>query len=113
MDGLLSQEEINALFSSNLDDDAESTSYSDLLSPEEKDAIGEISNISMGTSATTLSALLSLRAMSTWWVPVPLSMDVMVLTFPPPCCIMLGPILKAWSGMTGMVQPYSVGAFAT
>ena len=59
MDGLLSQEEINALFSSNLEDDVDSTSYADLLSPEEKDAIGEISNISMGTSATTLSELVN------------------------------------------------------
>ena len=59
MDGLLSQEEINALFSSSMDDDVVSTSHSDLLSPEEKDAIGEISNISMGTSATTLSELVN------------------------------------------------------
>jgi len=59
MDGLLSQEEINALFSSTVDDDVETTSHSDLLSPEEKDAIGEISNISMGTSATTLSELVN------------------------------------------------------
>ena len=59
MDGLLSQEEINALFSSSMDDDVETTSHSDLLSPEEKDAIGEISNISMGTSATTLSELVN------------------------------------------------------
>ena len=58
MDGLLSQEEINALFSST-DDDVETTSHSNLLSPEEKDAIGEISNISMGTSATTLSELVN------------------------------------------------------
>jgi hypothetical protein len=36
MDGLLSQEEINALFSSNVDDDVDTTSHSDLLSPEER-----------------------------------------------------------------------------
>ena len=58
MDGLLSQEEINALFSTT-DDDVDTGSTSDLLSPEEKDAIGEISNISMGTSATTLSELVN------------------------------------------------------
>ena len=58
MEGLLSQEEINALFGST-DDDIETGSPSDLLSPEEKDAIGEISNISMGTSATTLSELVN------------------------------------------------------
>ena len=60
MDGLLSQEEINALFNTTDDDvDDGSSTASDLLSPEEADAIGEISNISMGTSATTLSALVS------------------------------------------------------
>lgn len=61
MDGLLSQEEINALFNTP-DDDAEASSsedYSSLLSLEESDAIGEISNISMGTSATTLSTLVN------------------------------------------------------
>ena len=58
MEGLLSQEEINALFGST-DDDIETGLQSDLLSPEEKDAIGEISNISMGTSATTLSELVN------------------------------------------------------
>ena len=55
MDGLLSQEEINALFNTT-DDDTETASsadYSSLLSLEESDAIGEISNISMGTAATT------------------------------------------------------------
>ncbi|MGN0506773.1 MAG: flagellar motor switch phosphatase FliY [Lachnospiraceae bacterium] len=60
MDGLLSQEEINALFNTTDDDvEAGTSTASDLLSPEEADAIGEISNISMGTSATTLSALVS------------------------------------------------------
>ena len=72
MDGMLSQEEINALFS-NMDDgpaSGESAAVSggetmgagaplagDVLSDIEKDAIGEISNISMGTAATTLNAL--------------------------------------------------------
>ena len=69
---MLSQEEINALFS-NMDDgpaSGESAAVSggetmgagaplagDVLSDIEKDAIGEISNISMGTAATTLNAL--------------------------------------------------------
>ena len=61
MDGLLSQEEINALFNSTDDDiaDAASGSSGEILSNEEKDAIGEISNISMGSSATTLAALVN------------------------------------------------------
>ena len=67
MDGMLSQEEINALFSgmdieeeSATDTSAAGTS-GELLTPEEKDAIGEISNISLGSSATTLFALVNQR----------------------------------------------------
>ena len=61
MDGMLSQEEINALLAganadglANANADGEET-----LTDEQKDAIGEISNISMGTAATTLSTLLN------------------------------------------------------
>lgn len=60
-DGMLSQEEIDALLNQGLSEDSatetsiESASFSDL----EKDAIGEIANISMGTAATTLALLLS------------------------------------------------------
>ena len=67
MDGMLSQEEINALFSGmDMDEEpANDTSGSgasqELLTPEEKDAIGEISNISLGSSATTLFALVNQR----------------------------------------------------
>ena len=69
--GILSQDEINALLSG-MDlsgGDAaptESTDSSDsidqnLLSDIEKDAIGEVANISMGTSATTLYSLVNRR----------------------------------------------------
>ena len=69
MDGMLSQDEINALLSgmnSGSGDtstaEADSASSSDdgfSLSATEKDAVGEISNISMGSAATTLSSLLN------------------------------------------------------
>ena len=55
MDGVLSQEEINALLNNN--DAADSSD--EILTESEKDAIGEIANISMGTAATTLSSLLN------------------------------------------------------
>ena len=55
MDGALSQEEINALLSS----PGGSAPATDELTAEEKDAIGEIGNISMGTAATTLSSLVN------------------------------------------------------
>lgn len=75
MDGMLSQDEINALLSGmNAGEDVTSDSAvatkteepaiddadaGFTLTESEKDAVGEISNISMGTAATTLSSLLS------------------------------------------------------
>ncbi|MBO4511015.1 MAG: flagellar motor switch phosphatase FliY [Lachnospiraceae bacterium] len=62
MDGMLSQEEINALLNSVNMPSAEPSPVSvpdGGLTDAEKDAIGEISNISMGTAATTLSQLIN------------------------------------------------------
>lgn len=57
MDGVMSQEEINALL--NNPTGANTGTDNDVLSDTEKDAIGEISNISMGTAATTLFSLVN------------------------------------------------------
>ncbi len=67
MDGMLSQEEINALLSGMNSDtsNAGSDTMNDVLSDAEKDAIGEISNISMGTAATTLSSLVNQKVVIT------------------------------------------------
>ena len=71
MDGMLSQEEINALLGGMGEDggsdssDTQAGAGSVPLSSEEKDAIGEISNISMGTAATTLSTLLNQKVLIT------------------------------------------------
>lgn len=62
MDGMLSQEEINALLNG-ISSDVEDTNNK--LTEEEKDAIGEISNISMGTAATTLFSLVNQRVVIT------------------------------------------------
>jgi flagellar motor switch protein FliN/FliY len=67
MDGMLSQDEINALLAGvnspeedKSDADAGSSENGEFsLTATEKDAVGEISNISMGTAATTLSSLLN------------------------------------------------------
>jgi len=60
MSDMLSQAEIDALLSgSPLPDAGDGSADSDSeLTPQEKDALGEIGNISMGTSATTLFNLL-------------------------------------------------------
>ncbi len=70
MDGMLSQDEINALLNGidlseaegDADDAAEESGSvidDSLLTEEERDAIGEIANISMGSSATTLYSLVN------------------------------------------------------
>lgn len=61
MDGMLSQEEINALLNGMSTDDSASSAAKEQLTDAEKDAIGEISNISMGTAATTLFSLVNQR----------------------------------------------------
>ncbi len=68
MDGMLSQEEINALLNgmnSSDDSDKKVNTQADSLTDAEKDAIGEISNISMGTAATTLSSLVNQKVVIT------------------------------------------------
>lgn len=64
MDGMLSQEEINALLSGLEPEDGD-TGSTEQLTDAEKDAIGEISNISMGTAATTLFSLVNQRVVIT------------------------------------------------
>jgi len=62
--GMLSQEEIDALLRGTMESDPEpeqeqeTPSTENLLDEMEKDTLGEIANISMGTAATTLSQLL-------------------------------------------------------
>lgn len=58
MDGILSQEEISALLN---DTGSENATQNTSLTDNEKDAIGEIANISMGTAATTLFSLVNCK----------------------------------------------------
>lgn len=59
-EGSLSQEEINALFKQ-VESNHTSLSIDDFLSSIEQDALGEIGNISLGSSTTALSTLLNQR----------------------------------------------------
>lgn len=66
--GMLSQEEIDALLSGSMDINSQEadepvsgSSQTIQLTDMEKDAMGEIANISMGTAATTLSQLVGKR----------------------------------------------------
>ena len=72
MDGMLSQEEINALIGGDSDSSEETEQAESISLPEgetltdaECDTVGEISNINMGTAATTLSTLLNQKVLIT------------------------------------------------
>lgn len=67
-DGFLSQDEINALLEGNTEGGSQETATTenssnadDVINEMERDALGEIGNISMGSAATTLSVLLGRR----------------------------------------------------
>ena len=108
-DGMLSQDEINALLSSmdlsggNTDSSSEvmsSDTYSSdsyytgaeatmgddtLLSEVEKDAIGEVANISMGSSATTLYSLVNRKVNITTPVVTLAQWDSLLSEYEKPC----------------------------
>jgi len=85
MGDMLTQEEINALLSGGMDSDAADSADSEpavtsdangyvppskeeldnALDSDQKDALGEIGNISMGTAATTLYSLLTHKVLIT------------------------------------------------
>ncbi len=104
MDGMLSQDEINALLSGGIPDapadaaDAPSDAPADAapatgsvqvdesaLTDEEKDAIGEVANISMGTSATTLYSLVNRKVNITTPVVDLSTWDTIVAEYERPC----------------------------
>lgn len=82
MDGILSQEEISALLN---DTGSENATQNTSLTDNEKDAIGEIANISMGTAATTLFSLVN-RKVEIWTPVVSLATwDDIVEAYERPC----------------------------
>lgn len=81
MDGVLSQEEINAL----LNEPGGSEAEVQQLSDSEKDAIGEISNISMGTAATTLFSLVNRKVEISTPVVLFATWDDIVNNYERPC----------------------------
>ncbi len=83
MDGVLSQEEINALLNSPGDNSTEAGE--EFLSDSEKDAIGEIANISMGTAATTLFSLVNRKVEISTPVVSFSSWDDIVEKYEKPC----------------------------
>ncbi|MCI8281875.1 MAG: flagellar motor switch phosphatase FliY [Lachnospiraceae bacterium] len=82
MDGVLSQEEISALLN-----DPGSDAAGDVvdLSDIEKDAVGEVSNISMGSAATALSSLVNRKVDISTPVVTVASWDDIVDAYERPC----------------------------
>lgn len=98
MDGMLSQDEINALLNgvdlsadSGMDTSTatavmeESSSGGESLTEVEKDAIGEVANISMGTSATTLYSLVNKKVNITTPVVEETTWNEVVGNYEKPC----------------------------
>jgi len=79
MSDLLSQDEIDALLRG-----MSETSSSPTISDQDKDVLGEIGNISMGTAATTLSILLNQKVNITTPVVSVLKWDELPKEFPVP-----------------------------
>ncbi len=83
MDGMLSQEEIEALLK---DGDGQNNNTSAVgLSDVEKDAVGEISNICMGSAATTLSTLVNEKVVITTPVVSLVTLNELSSKFGRPC----------------------------
>lgn len=86
MDGVLSQEEISALLNDDSGMDAiNGADGLDDLTPDEIDAIGEISNISMGTAATTLFSLVNRKVDISTPVVTFANWDDIVESYERPC----------------------------
>lgn len=93
MDGMLSQDEINALLTG-MDLSADPSAQEpgsvaeideSLLTPDERDAIGEIANISMGSSATTLYSLVNRKVDISTPVVQIANWDMVVDAYERPC----------------------------
>ena len=84
MDGMLSQEEIEALLNGGSEEQAGSPA-SGVLEDVEKDAVGEIANICMGTAATTLSTLVNEKVMITTPTVSMVTLNELSSKFARPC----------------------------
>lgn len=109
MDGMLSQDEINALLSgmdiSGGSDNGDTHEISDygqdtsvLLTDVEKDAIGEVANISMGSSATTLYSLVNRKVSITTPAVKLAQWDDVATDYERPCVFIL---IKYTAGLDG------------
>lgn len=104
MDGMLSQDEINALLNGVEDGgesggtDKASAIDEGVLTEIEKDAIGEVANISMGSSATTLYSLVNRKVNITTPTVSMANWDTMLASYEKPCVFIQ---IKYTNGLDG------------
>lgn len=101
-DGVLSQEEINALLNGGGD-----TGVTDMtggaLTPQEADTIGEVANISMGTAATTLFSLVNKKVEISTPVVTTASWEEIVNAYERPCVLVRITYTKGLDGSNILV----------
>ncbi|MGC4375645.1 flagellar motor switch phosphatase FliY [Fictibacillus sp. Mic-4] len=83
-DGMLSQEEIDALLNGRDVQSSDNVSVNDYLTSIEQDALGEIGNISFGSAATALSTLLNQKVEITTPTVSVIKRDRLMDQFPVP-----------------------------
>jgi len=103
MDEMLSQDEINALIngmdlSNNENAESDTSVDESQLSADAKDAIGEIANISMGTSATTLYSLVNMKVEITTPMVTMANWKTVVAEYERPCVFVQ---IRYTSGLDG------------
>ncbi len=103
MDEMLSQDEISALLngmdlSNNANAGSGSSVDDSLLTADAKDAIGEIANISMGSSATTLFSLVNMKVDITTPVVTMANWETVVADYERPCVFIQ---IRYTSGLDG------------
>lgn len=96
----MSPEEIEALLHGGTG--KESDNVADSLTEEERDAIGEIGNISFGTAATTLSSLLQHRVEITTPAVQVMRLDQVQADFPQPYVIVTVEYISGLSGVNAL-----------
>lgn len=106
MDEMLSQDEISALLngmdlSNNANTGSSSPIDESLLTADAKDAIGEIANISMGSSATTLFSLVNMKVDITTPVVTMANWDTVVADYERPCVFIQ---IRYTSGLDGSIS---------
>ncbi|MFJ8266384.1 flagellar motor switch phosphatase FliY [Peribacillus asahii] len=113
-DEMLSQDEIDALLRGDTEDDVSEVrsplNVEDYLSPMEQDALGEIGNISFGSSATALSTLLNQKVDITTPTVTLIEKNKLAAEFPQPYVMIQVEYTEGFSGVNVLVIKQSDAA---